>query len=69
MICSSVKFRRMAEVDRDLLVDLAQPLLKQGHLEQGAPDHVQAAFGDLQEGKLQLYIRLLSGSVDVVLGS
>jgi len=38
----------MVEAGRDLWVHLADPLLKQGHAEQGAQDHIQAAFGDLQ---------------------
>ena len=40
----------MAEVVRDLWVHQAHPLLKQRHPEQGAQDHVQLAFRDLQEG-------------------
>lgn len=31
---------------------LVQPLLKQGHKEQAAQDHVQVAFEDLQGGRL-----------------
>ena len=40
----------MAEVGRDLWVHLAQPLLQQGHPEQGAQAHVQAVLEDLQGG-------------------
>lgn len=39
---------RMAAVGRDLWVALGQPLLKQGHPEQGAQAYVQAALGDPQ---------------------
>jgi len=39
---------RMAEVGVELWVHPAQPLLQQGHPEQGAQDRVQAAFWDLQ---------------------
>ena len=38
--------RRMAEAGRDLWVHW----LQKGHPEQGAQDHIQAAFGDLQGG-------------------
>lgn len=34
----------MAEVNIDLWVHLAQPLLKKGHPEQGSQLHAQAAF-------------------------
>ena len=37
----------MAEVGRALWVHVAQPQLPQGHPEQGAQSHVQAAFGAL----------------------
>jgi len=40
----------MAEVGRDLWVHQAQLLFRQAHPEQGAQDHVQVAFGDVQGG-------------------
>ena len=40
----------MADVRRDHWVHVAQPLLQQGHPEQGARGCVQVTFGDLQGG-------------------
>ena len=40
----------MAKVGRDLCVHRAQPLLQQGHPQQGAQAHVQVTSGDLQGG-------------------
>jgi len=43
----------MAEVGRDLWkASCPTPLLKQGHLEPAAQDHVQKAFGYFQGGRL-----------------
>ena len=47
----TVKFsqnHKMIGVEMDLWVHLLQPLLQQGHPEQGAQGHVQAALEDLQ---------------------
>lgn len=38
----------MVDVGRDLWVNVLQPLLQQGHPEQGAQDHIHVASGDLQ---------------------
>ena len=40
----------MAEVGRALWVSQAQPLLQQGHPEQGAQGHIQRAAGNPQGG-------------------
>ena len=40
----------MDEGDRALWVSQAQPLLQQGHSEQGAQGYIQAAAGDPQGG-------------------
>lgn len=39
----------MVKVGGDTWIHLVPLLLSQGHLEQGAHDHIQMAFEDLQE--------------------
>jgi len=46
----TVFFHRMAEVSGKVWAHLLWPLLQQGHPEQGAQGHVQAAAGDPQGG-------------------
>jgi len=42
--------KSVAEIERDLWVHLAQPLLPQGHPELGAQDHIQVSYGVHQGG-------------------
>ena len=59
---------RMAAVGRDLWVPLGQPLLKQGHPEQGAQAYVQAALGDPQgEGLYPLWATCASDTLTMSL--
>lgn len=53
---SSLSYHRMVLVGGDLWVYLALPLLKQGYLEQGVQDNIQATFEDLQGGNPTAYL-------------
>ena len=44
-----ISFHNRIQVGRAHWVHVLQLLLKQGHTEQGVPDHTQAAFEDIQE--------------------
>ena len=45
------KIHRLVEVGWDLWVHLVQLLLKKGHLQQGAQEHILVAFEDIQVGE------------------